>query len=150
MPAAAGTLAMLAAYVGLFLGGAALGGALAGLFAPGSWIAAVAGFFALPLAFAGGLQAWYGLALVSLIPRLLGRLRGMPPRQAAGARIPGSLVFLPLGSVAGAAAGLVVGVASSTHPTWLVALVYWLVGTGHGTLTWRLARAGILIPPEST
>jgi len=153
MPAA-GALAIIAAFVGLFLGGGAVGGALAAAFAPGSWIAAVAGFFALPLAFAAGMQAWYGLALLSLIPRLLGRLRGGPARSAQGARargggIPGSFVFLPLGSAAGAAAGLVVGLASSTHSGWLVALVYWLVGTGYGALTWRLARGGVLIPPES-
>lgn len=111
MPAAAGTLAIVAAFAGLFLGGAATGGALAEVFAPGSWVAAVAGF------------------------------------SAPG--IPGSLVFLPLGSVAGAAAGMVVGLASSTHPAWLVALVYWLVGTGHGALAWRLARRGVLMPPES-
>ena len=150
----AGTLAIVTALVGLFLGGGALGGALAEAFAPGSWIAAVAGFFALPLAFAGGLQAWYGLALLSLIPRLLGRAlrlrpQPVPSEQVAGRSIPGSFVFLPLGSAAGAAAGMVVGLASSTHPTWVVALVYWLVGTGHGALAWRLARAGILIPPES-
>lgn len=148
------TLAIIAAFVGLFLGGAAIGGALADVYAPGSWIAAVAGFFALPLAFAVGLQAWYGLALLSLIPRLLGRVRGVqaqraPSGQTPGAGIPGSFVFLPLGSVAGAAAGIVVGLASSTHPAWLVALVYWLVGTGHGALAWRLARGGVLIPPES-
>ena len=76
MPAAPRTLAVLAAFAGLFLGGAAIGGALAGVYAPDSWIASVAGFFALPLAFAVGLQAWYGLALLSLIPRLLGRLWG--------------------------------------------------------------------------
>lgn len=154
MPAAARTLAILLAFFGLFIGGAAIGGALAAVFAPGSWIAAVAGFFALPLAFAGGLQAWYGLALVSLIPRLLGRWRGLPPRPAPGgpapgAGIPGSFVFLPLSSVAGAAAGVVVGFGSSTHPTWLVGLVYWLVGTGHGALAWRLAHRGFLMPPES-
>jgi hypothetical protein len=44
---------------------------------------------------------------------------------------------------------MVVGLASSTHPAWLVALVYWLVGTGHGALAWRLARRGVLMPPES-
>jgi hypothetical protein len=154
MPAAAGTLATIAAFAGLFLGGAAIGGALAEAFAPGSRIAAVAGFFALPLAFAAGMQAWYGLALLSLIPRLLGRVRGLqsrpaPSGQAPGPSIPGSFIFLPLGSVAGAAAGTVVGLASSTAPAWLVALVYWLVGTGHGALAWRLARGGVLIPPES-
>lgn len=151
----AGTLAIIAAFVGLFLGGGAIGGALAQAFAPGSWTAAVAGFFALPLAFGTGMQAWYGLALLSLIPRLLGRLWGVqsPPPTASsripGAGIPGSLIFLPLGSLAGAPAGIVVGLASSTHPTWLVALVFWLVGTAHGGLSWRLARGGFLIPPES-
>jgi hypothetical protein len=155
MPTAPVPLAIIAAFLGLFLGGAAVGGGLAGAFAPGSWIAAVAGFFALPLAFAGGLQGWYGLALLSLIPRLLGRLRSLRPPparsgQAARASIPGSFVFLPLSSVAGATAGIVVGLASSTHPAWLVALVYWIVGTGHGALAWRLARGGYLIPPESS
>jgi hypothetical protein len=127
---------------------------LAEVFAPRSWVAAVAGFFALPLAFAGGLQAWYGLALLSLIPRLLGRLRGLQPTpapkgRARGAGIPGSFVFLPLSSVAGAVAGLVVGMVSSVQPTWLVVLVYWVVGTGHGMLAWRLAHGGFLMPPES-
>jgi hypothetical protein len=151
MPAAPKTLAVIAAFAGLFLGGAAIGGALAGVYAPGSWIAAVAGFFALPLAFAVGLQAWYGLALLSLIPRLLGRLWGSktPPERVPVAGIPGSFVFLPLSAGAGATAGLVVGLASSTQPAWLVALVYCLVGTGHGALAWRLARGGVLIPPES-
>lgn len=155
IPNSPAPLAIIAAFLGLFLGGAAAGGALAGAFAPGSWIAEVVGFFALPLAFAAGLQAWYGLALLSLIPRFLGWLRGSRPlpvrrRQSASSSIPGSFVFLPLGSVAGATAGIVVGLASSTHPGWLVALVYWIVGTGHGALAWRLAHRGFLIPPEST
>jgi hypothetical protein len=149
-----GALATIAALVGLFLGAGALGGTLAEAFAPGSWIAAVAGFFALPLAFAVGMQAWYGLALLILIPRLLGRIRGPrggpePARPTSGIGIPGSFVFLPLSSAAGAAAGVVVGLASPTHSVWLVALVYWLVGTLHGALAWRLARWGVLIPPES-
>jgi hypothetical protein len=154
MPGAPGTLAILLAFIGLFLGGAAIGGALAEMFAPGSWLAAVAGFGALPLAFALGLQAWYGLALLSLVPRLIGMMRGVPVRpaphqQTPGAGIPGSFVFLPLSSMAGLVSGLVVGIMSPTHPAWLVALLYWLVGTGHGALAWRLARMGVLIPPES-
>jgi hypothetical protein len=43
----------------------------------------------------------------------------------------------------------VAGLASPTQPAWLVALVYWLVGTAHGVLGWRLARRGVLLPPES-
>ena len=154
MPTSPGTLGIIAALVGLFLGGAAVGGAMAGVFAPESWIASVAGFFALPVAFAIGLQAWYGLALLSVIPLLLGRARGSrgprdPSVQTSRMSIPGSFVFLPLSSVAGAIAGIVVGLASSTHPLWLVALLYWTVGTGHGALAWRLARGGFLMPPES-
>ena len=145
-------LALAGALIGLFLGGALVGGALAAAFAPGSWLAEVVGFFALPLAFAAGLQAWYGLALLSLIPRVLTRLRGrepggVPARYAGG--LPGSSVFLPFGSVAGGVAGLLVGLLSVTHPVWLVALAYWAVGTAHGALAWRLARAGLLTPPES-
>jgi hypothetical protein len=143
------------AIIALFLGGAAVGGTLAGAFAPGSWISEVVGFFALPLAFAAGLQAWYGLALLRLIPRVLGSLRGLRPQAArsragASASIPGSFVFVPLSSVAGAIAGIVVGLASPTHPAWLVALVCWIVGTGYGALAWGLARGGFLTPPEST
>ena len=148
-------LAIIAAFLGLFLGGAAAGGVLAGAFAPGSGIAEVAGFFALPLAFAAGLQAWYGLALLGLISRLLKGLRGFRPlpvgsQQAANVRISGAFVFLPLSSVAGAAAGKVIGLASPTSPAWLVASICWLVGTCHGALAWRLARGGFLTPPEST
>jgi hypothetical protein len=148
-------LAIIAAFLGLFLGGAAVGGALAGALAPGSWIAEAVGFFTLPIAFAAGLQAWYGLALLRLIPRVFGSLLGLRPqaarsRQGASANIPGAFVFLPLGSVAGATAGIVVGLASPTHPAWLVALVFWIVGTGYGALAWGLARGGFLTPPEST
>jgi hypothetical protein len=154
MPTSPPTFATIAAFLGLFLGGAAIGGGLAGAFAAGSWIAAVAGFFALPLAFAGGLQAWYGLALLILVPRVLGNLLGLssapvPRGPAARPSIPGSFVFLPFSSVAGAAAGIVVGLASSTHPAWVVAVVYWIVGTAHGAFAWRLARGGYLMPPES-
>ncbi len=151
-------LALAGALIGLFLGGGLVGGALAAAFAPGSWLAEVVGFFALPLAFAAGLQAWYGLALLSLIPRVLVRLRGRarggaPASSGGGARsgggLPGSSVFLPFSSVAGGVAGLLVGLLSATHPVWLVALAYWAVGTAHGALAWRLARAGLLMPPES-
>jgi hypothetical protein len=174
----------IAAFVGLFLGGALLGDVMARAFAPGSWIAEVAGAAALPLAFAIGLQTWYGLALLLVIPRVLAGLRARKvgparvepalsdparpdpasskptlskpalsepalSRRAAAVHLPGSFVFLPFSSIAGAAAGLVVGIASPTHSAWLVTLLYWLVGTAHGGLAWRLARAGVLMPPES-
>lgn len=144
-----------AAFLGLFLGGAAIGTGLAEALAPGSRIAVVVSFFALPVAFATGMQLWYGLALLSLLPRLVGRLTGAAPRASTGSPgstpgLSGAWVFLPLGSAAGALAGGVAGLASPTRSAWLVWLVYWLVGTAYGLLAWRLARAGVLLPPEST
>jgi hypothetical protein len=95
-----------------------------------------------------GLQLWFGLALLSVIPRLLGRGRGLRPASAVTAP-PGGLVFLPLSSMAGALAGVATGVLSRIHPVWWVALLWCGVGTLHGLLAWRLARTGYLLPPES-
>lgn len=142
-----GTLHSVLAVLGLFFGGAAIGAWLAGALAPGSWVATGVGFFALPIAFAAGLQAWYGLALLSLIPRLVRRGRGIGRRPPSG--LPGSWTFLPFSSAAGAVAGGVVGLVSTTQPVWFAVLMYWLAGTIHGLLAWRLARQGILLPPES-
>lgn len=154
MTAAPSPVALLGALIGLFLGGAAVGGGLAAVLAPESWLAQAVSFFALPVAFAAGLQAWYGLALLSLIPRVLRVLSGSRPppgalRTAGAPRLPGSFVFLPLSSGAGALAGTVVGIVSSAYPFWVILPVYWLVGTVHGLLAWRLARSGVLVPPES-
>jgi hypothetical protein len=135
-------------YVVLLLGAAGLGVYLARSLAPGSWPAEVVGFFALPLAFAIGLQLWFGLALLSVIPRLLGRGRGIRPASRP-ASLFGGFVFLPLSSLAGALAGVAIGILSRSHAFWWVALLWWGVGTLHGLLAWRLARTGYLAPPES-
>ena len=140
----------LASLLVLFVGGAALGNWLADVLAPGSWVAQVVSFFALPVAFAAGLQAWYGLAIIGMVFRLLrwsvttGRAL---PRRSRG--IPGGFVFVPISSTAGIIAGLIAGLASPTHSTLFVALVYWCVGTVHGLLAWLLARTGWLAPPEA-
>ena len=154
MSTAPGLLPILAAFTALFLGGAVVGLGLAAGLAPGSWLAECVSLFALPVAFALGLQAWYGLALLSLVPRLLDLLRGSRSAPSGGERpttpaIPGSFVFLPVSSAIGAVAGVVVGLASSTQPIWFVAAAYWLTGTVHGFLAWQLARRGFLLPPES-
>ena len=147
-------LAVISAFLGLFLGGAAVFVGLARTLAPDSWVAEIVSFFALPVAFAAGLQVWYGLALFSLIPRLLRWRSGSNPttggiRQVGPRQLPGSFVFLPLSSGAGVIAGLVVGLVSPTHSAWFILLAYGLVGTVHGLLGWRLARGGVLLPPES-
>jgi hypothetical protein len=145
-----GALPMIAALLILFLGAGVAGVWLAGTFAPGSFLAEAVSMFALPVAFAISLQAWYGLALFGAFARLLWH-RGRLPRPAphAPARLSGSIVFLPVSSIIGAVTGLVVGLLSSTHPTWIVAFVYWIAGTVHGAAGWRLARSGVLVPPES-
>lgn len=145
---------MIAALIVLFPGGAAIGATLAETFAPESFIATVVSFFALPVAFAIAMQAWFGLALFGIAIRLVGSIRRPGTARVASVSVPrpplpGSFVFLPLSSVAGAMAGLVVGLLSPTHSLWLVWFAYWAVGTVHGLLGWRLARAGVLVPPES-
>lgn len=152
MPASRAWVAALAMF-GLFLGGGGIGLWLADVLAPGSRAAQAVSFFALPLAFAAGLQLWYGLALLSVVPRLLGFGRSRPRPRPSGSAVrpdlPGSVVFVPLSSGIAAIAGIVVGLLSPTEAAWLVALVYWLAGTAHGLVAWRLARRGVLLPPES-
>ena len=98
------TFPLIAAILGLFLGSGAVGVAMAGALAPGSRLAEAVSLFALPFAFAVGLQAWYGLALLSLVPRLVRWLVG-----GCVPALPGAFVFVPLSSCAGALAGIVSG-----------------------------------------
>ena len=147
MPTRSAGLVVLS-YLALFLGAGALGGFLSRGLAPGSWPAEAVGFFALPVAFAVGLQLWFGLALLSVIPVLLRRRPGILPVSPRGGLF-GGFVFVPLSSVAGALGGVVTGMLSRTQSFWWVALLWWGVGTLHGLLAWRLARTGFLVPPES-
>jgi hypothetical protein len=141
---------MVLAIVGLFLGGGLAGDLLARWLAPGSWVAEVAGLFALPVAFALSLQFWYGFALLALVPRVIAMLAGRRPAIAAGQRpsLPGAFVFLPASTTTGVLAGLITGIFGST--AFLAALLIWTAaGVAHGWLGWRLARRGYLVPPES-
>ena len=143
-------LALGASLLVLFLGGGVVGVTLAERFAPDSFVASVVGLFALPLAFGFGLQMWMGVALFRAILVLLGtRRRSAVARQLRAGSIPGTWVFLPISSAAGAIAGMIVGILSSANSGWLAWLTFWTVGTLHGLLAWRLARAGHLMPPES-
>ena len=156
MPEPRGFFGVAASFVGLFLGAGVIGDGLARLLAPGSFLAEAAGLFALPVAFAGSLQAWYGLALLSIAPRLVAMLfgRGRGAAAPAGslpsnAPLPGAFVFLPFSATAGILAGIFVGALSSTQPFLLVAAIFTSVGLLHGWAGWRLARAGYLMPPET-
>ena len=150
-PRSRSPLSIALTFFALFAGGIAAGVALAWTFAPGSQWAEAVSAFAFPLAFAFGLQAWFGLALVGLFAQVTRRLigRAAPPPRPSHVSIPGSVAFVPIASGIGALAGLVVGWLSPTRSVWLVGPVYWLLGTLYGLLAWRLARAGFLVPPES-
>lgn len=144
-----GALPLIAAIFGLFLGAAGVGGALAAMFAPESFFAQCVSFFALPVAFAIGLQAWYGFAIIGAVLRLIVlRSRAVSKPSPVTPSIPGGFVFLPISSTMGALAGVLVGMVSP-QPLLFVASIYWITGTIHGLLAWRLARAGVLVPPES-
>ncbi|MDF2771408.1 MAG: hypothetical protein K0S86_902 [Geminicoccaceae bacterium] len=143
-------LALIASLVVLFLGAGVIGVTLAETFAPDSFLAAFVGLFALPLAFGLGIQLWMGVALFRAILVLLGARRrsGAWVRRSPTGPIPGTWVFLPISSAAGAIAGMIVGLLSSAYSGWLAWLVFWTVGTLHGLTARRLARAGYLMPPE--
>jgi len=79
-------VSFMASLLVLFIGGAAVGSWLADVLAPGSWVAQVVSVFALPVAFAAGLQAWYGLAIIGMVFRLL-RWSVTPGRCARLARV---------------------------------------------------------------
>ena len=153
MKADRGALPLILALLVLFLGGGVIGVALARTFAPGSFLAEAVSLFALPVAFAFGLKAWFGLALAGAAIRVIGMRRrdnvqGQTPRRETRP-LTGSFVFFPLSSGAGALAGIVVAILSTPGSGWLAWLTYWTVGTLHGLVSWRLARAGVLMPPES-
>ena len=132
-----GPLPLILALLVLFLGGAVIGVALARTFAPGSFLAEAVSFFALPVAFAFGLKAWFGLALAGAAIRVIGMRRS----DAAQSQTPREETR-PL-------AGIVVAIVSTRGSGWLAWVTYWTVGTLHGFVSWRLARAGVLMPPES-
>jgi hypothetical protein len=137
-----------------FFGAGGLGLALAAALAPGSQVAAAISFLLLPAALILGFNAWLGLAILILVPQLIGRLLGSgsmrPPIDARREVVPpGSWAFLPISSAVALAGGIVVGFFSVTHEVWFVALVYWTVGTAYGAILWFLARIGYLPFPDS-
>jgi hypothetical protein len=150
LPASRTALSVALTFAALFVGGAGVGVALADVLAPDSEWAEAVSAFALPLAFILGFQAWLGLALLGMFAHAARRLTGRPATAAPiQPRIPGAIVFVPIASGTGGAAGLIVAWLSSSRSAWLVLPAYWAVGTLYGVLVWRLARAGFLVPPES-
>ena len=117
MKADRGPLPLILALLALFLGGAVIGVALARTFAPGPFLAEIVSFFALPVAFAFGLKAWFGLALAGAAIPVMGCVEAMLSSVKPGGQTPrrslDPLCFFPLSSGAGAAAGIVVAIVST-------------------------------------
>ena len=93
-----------------FFGGGALGLGLAELFAPDSHAAQFISFLFLPLALILGFHAWLGLAVLTLVLRLIMRVlrsRAITENAQNGAIIPpGTVAFMPIASMLSLAAGV--------------------------------------------
>lgn len=125
----------------LFLGGGIAGSLLATALAPESWLAAFAGLFAFPLAFAAGMPCWLGLALLTAAWGLVRR----GPRKTRPHEIPGgSIAFVPVAIGIAGAAGVVIGLCGSRLGFIATVALYLLLGITYGAACWRLARAGYL------
>ena len=147
--------AQVAATALVFFGGAAAGTTLAAYAAPGSTLAQVVAFLALPLALVTGFQLWLGAALLLLLPRLVRAIRRRewrpdvrtPPEEVLFVP-PGHAVFVVTGAGWGSIAGLVVGLVPSAHSFLGAAGAFVALGVGYGLLTRELARAGLLPFPD--
>ena len=125
----------------LFLGGGVGGSLVATALVPDSDVAALAGLFTFPVAFAVGMPCWLGLALITA---LWGRVR-QGPRKPRPHEIPGgSIAFIPVSIAVASLAGLVIGLAGSRIGFLATAASYPVLGAAYGIACWRLARSGYL------
>jgi hypothetical protein len=144
-------VAQVLAVFGSFAAGPLIGVILGRAFAPGSLAADAAGAFALPLAFVAGMVAWFGLGFAHAVLHLLVWLVRREPREAlrarAGAIPTGYGAFVPISIAAGAAAGLVTGIAAPGSFA-LPFLAWILAGAAYGFALRRLAALGYLPFPD--
>lgn len=111
--------------------------------APESGLVHTVSVFAFVLVFVGGTLLWSGVGIATTVA---GRLsRGRRPRSQGTGRIvpPGYRSYVVLGCGAGAAVGLVAGVATSMTVGAAVA-VWTVVGAAYGMLLWLAAHQGYL------
>lgn len=141
--------AQVAVLVGGFFGAPLLGGSLAAVGAPDSWVASLVGGGGFLLAFPVAMMAWLGLGIVGF---LLDWGRGRNP--SAGETATQRLVPRGYGAftVAYTAAGLCLGLVTGLFGPWRVApalLVCAAAGWGWGRALAQAARAGYLPFPEA-
>lgn len=140
------TLVSLCILVVLFFGGGFVGEALALALAPGSGLARLLGFLALPAAFIVGFVFWAGAATLVLIKRLAkgGSRSGRTPGEIP----PGASGFLWSSVLSCLLVGALTGVLSQEHGFFLVSGSYVATGLVYGVLCWRLAKSGWLPFPR--
>lgn len=148
-------LAQIVTTAVVFFGGAGAGMALARVIAPGSQVAEMVAFFALPLALVTGFQLWLGAAIVLLLPRFVRAIRrrewraDVPtPAEELLEVPPGHAVFVVTGTGWGTAAGLLVGLVPSASSFAGAAGAFAMLGVGYGLLARTLARRGLLPFPD--
>lgn len=138
-------------FFGLFFGGGLAGSQVARLVAPGSGVAELVSFLALPAGFVTGLVGWAGAAAPAAVRRLAGLARtgGRPlaPGQA-GAVPPGSFAFVPAALGMSMLAGVVVAAVGVPETLVRVVGLYTALGAVYGVGCWRLGRAGYLLFPR--
>jgi hypothetical protein len=146
-----GAWAQAVVTLALFFGGAPVGTAAARVVAPGSDVAQVVAFLALPLALITGLERWLGAAIVMLLPRFIAAIRRREWRPDMATRAvdlhavpPGHAAFVATGTLWGGVAGLVVGLVPSAPSFAGAAGTFAALGLCYGLLARALARRGLL------
>lgn len=130
--------------VGVFFGGGAIGNLLSAWLAPGSGVAALASFLALPAAFMISMVAWQGLSIfLAVIRYLLKRQRPPPEMSELDVILGKAWMLVPLPVVFLAMAGMVTGIISKTGFITVV-MVYAVVGLAYGVGCYLLGRRGML------
>lgn len=141
-------------FFGLFFGGGYLGMQVSRAVAPGSGLAELVSFLALPAAFVIGIVAWAGAALPGAARRFLRLLRKKQGLASAGddglkATIPpGTFAFVPAALFTCLPAGAIVGAVSASFGFGWVLFLYAALGLAYGAACWRLARTGYLPFPR--
>jgi len=145
---------ILASVFASFVGGPALGVAVAHWSAPGSELAQFVSPLAFALAFVAGLMLWFGLGVFSVLAdalyRLLrGRWRVRRPSPPATEFVPpGYGAFLPVALGFGLLAGVVAGLVPQSTSFWSSCATHVAAGAAYGGLLRSLARHGYLPFPE--
>jgi hypothetical protein len=158
-----GTTASVLLLVGIVVGGALVGLAIAYGTAGGTPVAVFVGFMGLPVAFGLAMSAWramLGAWLAGNVGRALWRSRGDQAllrdelgRSVSTARrrgldgLPGTWVFVPATSGVGLVAGAIMAVAAERNGL-LAGLLVLIASIGMGIVMRRLARSGWLRASE--